>query len=69
MQREGSLVENDLDVSRDDFIVNLTGHIVTWGYIALDVPVRVFLERFKSRGDDLSLICRALFPGLGSWTE
>lgn len=69
VQREGSLVETDLDVSRDDFIVNLTGHIVTWGYVALDVPVRLFLKRFKSRGDDLSLTCTALFPGLRSWAE
>lgn len=38
VQREGSPVETDLNVSRDNFIVSLTGHIITWGYVALDVP-------------------------------
>lgn len=31
-------METDLNVSRDNFIVSLTGHIITWGYVALDVP-------------------------------
>lgn len=32
------------------FIVNLTGHMITWEITALGLPVRVFLEGLKCRG-------------------